>query len=63
MKPLDEWQIVGMNHYHSGGVRFLFVAMVHQDRDGRYIQREGPDEVYLWNQLAADAIAHAKKPA
>ena len=25
--PLNQWSIVGMNHYFVGGVRHLFVAM------------------------------------
>jgi hypothetical protein len=47
-KPLDEWNIVGMNHYHVNGERRLFVAMV---KDGRCIQEEGLDDEYLWNRL------------
>lgn len=47
-KPLDEWSIVGMNHYHVDGQRRLFVAMT---KNGRVIQEEGPDDVYLWNRL------------
>lgn len=52
MKPLDEWSIVGMNHYHvvegNQGQRRLFVAMV---KDGRCIVEEGPDDEFLWNRL------------
>ncbi len=47
-KPLDEWAIVGMNHYFVNGQRFLFVAMV---KDGRCIKAEGQDDRYLWNKL------------
>jgi len=46
--PLDEWSIVGMNHYTVAGVRFLFVSM---GKDGRCIKEEGPDDQYLWNRL------------
>lgn len=48
MKPLDEWAIVGMNHYHINGEKRLFVAMVN---GGRCIKEEGPDDKYLWNRL------------
>jgi hypothetical protein len=47
-KPLDEWSIVGMNHYHVAGKRMLFVAMT---KDGRCIQEEGADDQFLWNRL------------
>jgi len=47
-KPLDEWSIVGMNHYTINGERRLFVAMT---KDGRCIQEEGRDDMYLWNRL------------
>ena len=53
-KPLDEWDIVGMNHYHVAGQRFLFVAMTKGDR---CIQTEGPDDKYLWNRLWHKATA------
>lgn len=48
MKPLDEWQIVGMNHYRVNGELRLFVAMT---KDGRCIQSEGLDNIFLWNRL------------
>ncbi len=48
MAPLDEWSIVGMNHYSVGGERRLFVAMT---KDGRCIVEEGRDDDYLWNRL------------
>lgn len=47
-KPLDEWSIVGMNHYHVDGQRRLFVAMT---KDGHCIVEEGVDDTYLWNRL------------
>ena len=46
--PLDEWAIVGMNHYHIDGERRLFVAMT---KDGKCIKEEGADDKYLWNRL------------
>jgi len=52
---LDEWAIVGMNHYHQHGARHLFVAMIHQD-DGRCIQVEGPDTADLWAELRNKAM-------
>lgn len=45
---LEEWSIVGMNHYHIAGERFLFVSMT---KDGRRITEEGKDDEYLWNRL------------
>ena len=48
MKPLDEWSIVGMNHYHVDGQRHLFVSM---QKDGRCITEEGLDHEYLWTRL------------
>ena len=59
MKPLDEWAIVGMNHYHINGERRLYVAMT---MDGRCIQEEGPDDVYLWNRLWHKATANTSAP-
>lgn len=47
-KPLDEWAIVGMNHYHVAGKRWIFVAMV---KGNRCIKEEGPDDKFLWNRL------------
>lgn len=38
--PLNGWAIVGMNHYHQGGVRHIFVSMA---RNRRCITAEGPD--------------------
>ena len=50
--PLSEWSIVGMNHYHVSGKRFLFVAMT---KDGRCIREEGADDKYIWNRLRHQA--------
>lgn len=52
MKPLDEWSIVGMNHYHVDGQKRLFVAMT---KGGRCIVEEGADDQYLWNRLCHKA--------
>ena len=62
MKPLDDWSIVGMNHYHVNGQKRLFVAMT---KDGRCITEEGADVQYLWNRLchkAWDAEASRLRP-
>lgn len=53
MKPLHEWSIVGMNHYHSNGTKHIFVAMTKGDR---CIQEEGLDDEFLWNRLEAKAV-------
>jgi len=58
MSPLDEWDIVGMNHYHYGDSRALFVAMV---KDGCCIKEEGPDDEYIWNRLWHKAVAERKR--
>lgn len=56
LKPLDEWSIVGMNHYSVNGERRLFVAMT---KGKRCIVEEGHDDEYLWNRLwhKADSTA------
>ena len=49
MPPLDEWDIVRMNHYYGdNGEKRLFVAM---SKDGKLIKEEGEDDKYLWNRL------------
>lgn len=48
--PLNEWAIVGMNHYFVDGQRHLFVAMV---KDGRCIKTEGADEAKVFADLVA----------
>jgi hypothetical protein len=45
---LEGWDIVGMNHYHVDGRRFLFVAMT---RGGRCIRGEGPDDGAVFEGL------------
>ena len=49
---LSGWSIVGMNHYHAGGIRLLFVAMARGDY---CIKAEGVDCDDLWAQLRAKA--------
>ena len=49
---LKNWDIIGMNHYHFGEARFLFVSM---GRKGRYIKAEGADNQALWDDLAHQA--------
>lgn len=57
--PLDEWSIVGMNHYHNiKGVKCLFVAMV---KDGICIQAEGPIEELVFIDLKRMAKTSGKK--
>lgn len=53
MKPLNEWNIVGMNHYHLNGEKRLFVAMTKGDK---CIKEEGPDDAYFWNRLWHKAV-------
>lgn len=52
---LEEWSIVGMNHYHvADGTRRLFVSM---EKNGRCIKAEGVDTSVLWDELARKAQA------
>lgn len=55
--PLIDWSIVGMNHYHVDGVRFLYVSMV---KDGVCITEEGTDDEHLWNRLWYQAVEAQK---
>lgn len=50
--PLDEWSIVGMNHYYIGGEKKLYIAMVKGDR---CIKEEGPDGKDVWDRLLKKA--------
>lgn len=51
--PLDEWSIVGMNHYcDSGASKCLFVAMV---KDGKCIKAEGPSSELVFINLKGQA--------
>ncbi len=56
MPPLNEWSIVGMNHYHQEGEKRLYVAMT-RISDGKCIQVEGRDDKYLWNKIWHKATA------
>lgn len=57
MKPLNEWDIVAMHHYHVKGQRFLFVGMM---KGTACITEEGADDVYVWNRLWKKAVDAAK---
>lgn len=52
-RPLNEWSIVGMNHYHVAQERLLFVAMTKNDK---CIVEEGKDDEYLWDRLWCKAV-------
>ena len=52
---LKDWSIVGMNHYHLGGIQRLYVAMIWRTR--LCITVEGPDGPEVWNELARQAAA------
>ncbi len=49
---LEDWEIVGMNHYRQNGVRRIFVAM---QREGRCIKAEGLDTPMIWDELSRKA--------
>ena len=49
---LNDWSIVGMNHYRQSDTRRLFVSM---EKDGRCIKVEGLDTPMLWEELRAKA--------
>ena len=51
---LKRWSIVGMNHYHMGGARWLYVSMVW--RGTHVITAEGPDRPELWDSLAQQSV-------
>ena len=59
MAPLNEWSIIGMNHYWCGGEKMLFVAM---GKDGQFIKEEGSDNEFLWNRLWHKAKAAEDQP-
>jgi len=51
--PLNDWSIVGMNHYRDGGgCKCLYVAMV---KDGQCIKAEGPCEELIFINLKRQA--------
>lgn len=51
-RKLREWSIVGMNHYHVKGERYLFVAMA---KENRMIKAEGTCAKSVFNCLEAQA--------
>lgn len=51
--PLNEWTIVGMNHYFVCGERCLFVAMM--NKEGRAIKAEGKNELSVFASLKVQA--------
>jgi len=53
LAPLNEWSIVGMNHYHIDEAKMIFVAMA---KDGRVIKAEGMDNQNIWAALQGQAI-------
>jgi hypothetical protein len=57
---LKAWSIVGMNHYHVGGERRLYVSMTWQRRI--CITAEGPDGPEVWDDLARQATREVSGP-
>jgi hypothetical protein len=56
---LGDWDVVGMNHYHVGGERRLFVAMTN---GFKCIRAEGADENEVFKVLRLAAEAHDAAP-
>lgn len=54
---LNEWDIVGMNHYYVDGKKYLFVAM---QKDGKLIKEEGEEDKYFWNRLWHKASTNSR---
>lgn len=52
--PLNEWSIIGMNHYFLGGDKHLFVGMTKGDK---WIRAEGPNEEEVFSELRRKAYA------
>jgi hypothetical protein len=52
---LKRWCIVGMNHYHMGGQRRIYVSMVWQGLVR--ITAEGLDDGAIWDSLARQSVA------
>ena len=50
--PLQNWSIVGMNHYHTDTGKFIFIAMT---KDNICIVEEGPDTITRWENLITKA--------
>lgn len=57
MAPLNEWSIVGMNHYFSAAGKMLYVSMT---KGEICITEEGADDQYLWSRLCHKAWKHAE---
>lgn len=55
LQPLDQWSVVGMNHYYVMGRKQLYVAMM---KDDVVIKEEGEDDEYLWNRLWHKAVKY-----
>lgn len=53
---LKRWCIVGMNHYHCGGERRLFVSMTWRGPGPYSITAEGPDGPEIWDELARQSV-------
>ena len=58
--PFIGWSIIGMNHYHVDGVRFLFVAM---ERHGDCVKAEGKCEDAVFFDLGNKITARHKGDA
>ncbi|MEX0649395.1 MAG: hypothetical protein WD200_00145 [Candidatus Andersenbacteria bacterium] len=54
--PLNDWAIVGMNHYFVNNKKHLFVAMI---KDGKCIKAEGADEAQVFQDLVTAALAQS----
>lgn len=50
---LVDWSIVGMNHYHVNGAKFLFVAMAKGDQ---FIKAEGHNPKHVFLKLSDQAV-------
>lgn len=57
-EELKDWSIVGMNHYYTGGVKQLFVAM---SKNGNSIVEEGIDSVGIWERLIDQVLKTNQK--
>ena len=56
---LIDWSIVGMNHYHKDGERYIVVSM---EKDGLCIKVEGPDNYSIWEKLINKALLTKETP-
>lgn len=53
---LKRWAIVGMNHYHVGGQRRLYVSMTWRGPGRCCITAEGEDGPEIWDNLARQSV-------